>query len=164
MNDPGIARFKKQLAAETWANELALRSVESVPEEQRMSGAYQRAEQLLPHCQQARGVWLARLKGEPHEMPRDWFPTWHSAEVRRACEDMDRAWAAYLDSLTDADLSREVRYTSSEGKVYSSLVEDILIHVFNHSTYHRGQIARLVTESGGDRAGTDYIVFGRSAR
>lgn len=163
MNNPGIARFTKQLAAETLANDLTLKSLASVPEHGRHSGAFQRASQLLPHNQIARRVWLCRLKGEKPEMPKDWFPSWTPEETRGVCAELDAAWATYLSTITDADLARETQYTSSEGKRYTSLVEDILIHVFNHSTYHRGQIARLVTECGGERAGTDYIAFRRTA-
>lgn len=162
MSNPGIDRFRKQLAAEVWANDLALRSLASVPDETRYSGSYQRAAQLMPHIQLARRIWLARLKGETPSMPKDWFPNWTDGETRRECEELDTAWGAYLSTLKDADLAGECTYTSSEGRKYSSVVEDILIHVFNHSTYHRGQIARLVTECGGERAGTDYIAFTRT--
>ncbi len=161
MSNPGIARFKRQLAAESWANDLALRSLSSVPDQFRHSGAYQRAVQLLPHNQLARGLWLARLRGESHGTIADWFPAWTEAQTRAECARLDAAWGAYLDSLTDADLPRPCRYASTEGKAYESVVEDIIIHVFNHSTYHRGQLARLVTECGGDRAGTDYIAHSR---
>ncbi|MBS0195738.1 MAG: DinB family protein [Planctomycetes bacterium] len=155
--NPGVARFQRQLAAETWADSLVLDSLLSVPEPARGSVAYDRAVRLLPHNVLARHIWLRRLNGEAHEAPKDWFPAWSIDETREKCKQADAVWSSYLAGLTDADLARECRYQNSEGKQFSSLVEDILIHVFNHSTYHRGQIARLVTECGGHRAGTDYI-------
>jgi uncharacterized damage-inducible protein DinB len=44
---------------------------------------------------------------------------------------------------------------------YASTIHEVLTHVFNHSTYHRGQIARIVHEQGGQRASTDFIAFSR---
>lgn len=161
--NPGVARFRKQLAAETLANGLSLDSLRSVPERARSMPAYARALQLIPHCQLARGVWLSRLRGESHSMPKDWFPAWSQDESQAKCAEQDARWAAYLESLRDSDLGAQCHYQSSEGQRYVSTVDDILIHVFNHSTYHRGQLARLVSECGGQRAGTDYIGFARKA-
>lgn len=36
-------------------------------------------------------------------------------------------------------------YSNIKGEKFTSTLDDILIHVFNHSTYHRGQVALLVT-------------------
>jgi len=161
--NPGIGRFRRQLDAEAWANDLVLQSLATIPESGRASPCFARAMQLLPHIQLARGVWLSRLKGEKYDMPAEWFPPLALDETRAACDAQDSVWRSYLDSLKDEKLPTVCRFASSDGTVYTATVEDILIHVFNHSTYHRGQIARLVAECGGQRAGTDYIAFGRRA-
>ncbi len=156
-----IDRYRRLQVYETEANRRALDSLLTVPDEQRSSRGYARAVQLLPHVHLARRVWLARLVPRPYEMPADWFPSWSLDETRAYAADADRDWSVYLTALTDATLAREVRYTSSEGQSFASLVEDVLIHVYNHSTYHRGQVARLVSECGGKRAVTDFIALTR---
>jgi uncharacterized damage-inducible protein DinB len=115
--------------------------------------------QLLPHNQLSRYVWLARLEGRPYECPKDWFPAWSLEQARMAEEEQNREWAEYLEALSDQDLPKPIGYTSSEGVPHVRIVDDILTHVFNHSTYHRGQLARLVTECGGQRARTDFIAL-----
>jgi uncharacterized damage-inducible protein DinB len=123
------------------------------------SPEYDRAVQLLPHNQLARAIWLSRLRGEPFAVPADWFPAWPLAETRERAAAMDRGWAEYLDSISDADLTLAVSFKGGDGQMHRKLVEDILIHVFNHSTYHRGQLARCVAHCAGQRAMTDYIRF-----
>src|SRR5882724_9655980 len=154
-----MSRYKRLLAYEQEANRRVFESLESIPESGRQLPAFARAVSLLPHNQLARSIWLARLEGRPYEVPKDWFPAWNLDQARLAEDEQNREWAEYLAHLSEPDLSKPVGYTSSEGKPYVRLVDDILTHVFNHSTYHRGQIARLVTECGGKRAATDYIAL-----
>lgn len=161
MANPGVARFRKQLDAETWANRLSLDSIRTVPASAAGTEEYRRMLQLLPHNQLARSVWLSRLKGEVSAPPTDWFPVWTLEATAAACEQNDLNWSAYLESLKDSSLSKPIIYRSSEGQGYQSLVEDVIMHVFNHSTYHRGQLARLVTQCGGKRASTDLIGYTR---
>lgn len=155
-----IDRFTLLQRYEAWANALAFDSIESVPASSRGSTQHSRALQVMAHSQIARSVWLARLQGRTEKVA-DWFPVWTIAEIRAKASDLDRSWGAFLGALSDADLARPVRYASSEGVAYESSTGDIITHVYNHSTYHRGQVARLVTEAGGKRASTDFISMTR---
>ncbi|MEK6701783.1 MAG: DinB family protein [Planctomycetota bacterium] len=145
---------------ETWASSLTIDSIDTVPQSARNSPQFLRAIQVMAHIQIARRVWLARLKNEAWRVD-DWFPAWPIADSRREALELDNAWSSFLASLSGADLSMACRYTSSEGVRYESSISDIIAHVLNHSTYHRGQIARLVSEAGGRRAGTDLIAMTR---
>ncbi|MEI7657261.1 MAG: DinB family protein [Phycisphaerae bacterium] len=156
-----VARFRRQLEAEIWADRASLESLATVPSVSRSLPRFERAMRLLPHNQLARSVWLARLKQVSHERPADWFPSWTAERTLEACDRNDREWGEHLASLADAEVSRTIRYVTGDGQSHEIKVEDVLIHVFNHSTYHRGQLTRLVTVCGGRRASTDYIVFTR---
>lgn len=156
-----IDHYRDMLRYERWANDRVLQSLESIPGEERHGRVYERAMSLLAHNALARKVWLWRIQGTPYENPPDWFPVTSLQDQRRLCDEADRAWEQFIDSLDDAALDREVRYAASNGDRFSSTLREILVHVFNHSTYHRGQIARLVTECGGQRVPTDYIAMGR---
>jgi uncharacterized damage-inducible protein DinB len=158
-----IDHFKSLLAYETWANKAALDSLESVPPSARQALTYERALQVMSHNQLARRAWLNRIHDKPHGVA-DWFPTWTVAQITADAASLDRAWSDFLGTLKDADLDRTIEYTASDGTAYSSLLRDILTHVANHSTYHRGQVARLVSEAGGRRATTDFVAMTRKIR
>jgi uncharacterized damage-inducible protein DinB len=155
----GVGRYQRLLAYEVEATRRALESLESVPEAGRKHTAFERAISVLAHVQLARNVWLSRLEGRPYEFPKDWFPIWTIGQTRLAAEEQDREWAEFLHSASEHDLGVTVGYTSSEGEAKVRVMDDILTHVFNHSTYHRGQVARLVHECGGARAVTDFITL-----
>jgi uncharacterized damage-inducible protein DinB len=48
-----------------------------------------------------------------------------------------------------------------KGEKFANTIKDIIVHVINHSKYHRAQIAQLISLSGGEPAKTDYIVYQR---
>jgi len=70
---------------------------------------------------------------------------------------------AVLSSLGLEDLGREIDYRTSDGRAFRSTIEDILLHVALHGSYHRGQIALLIRGGGGEPASTDFIAFVRGA-
>jgi len=63
--------------------------------------------------------------------------------------------------LKAGNFTQEINYVNSQGKAFKNSVKDILFHVINHSTYHRGQIASDFRQSGLAPEVTDYIFYKR---
>lgn len=63
--------------------------------------------------------------------------------------------------LESADLESVMNYTNTKGQAFTNKTRDILFHVINHSTYHRGQIATALRQSGIEPVDTDYIFYKR---
>lgn len=160
----GIERYRKLLIAEARATALALQSIASIPDANRAGADAQRAQGIMAHIQLARRIWLERAERLASAPVPDWFPAWPVEQTAKLAGELDRSWSAFLDSIRDPDLDRPVLYSNIKGEKFTSTLDDILIHVFNHSTYHRGQVARLVTDAGGQRALTDYIAFFRTSQ
>ncbi len=159
-----IAHWQHLLAYEIWANARTLQSLRTIPAASLTTPEGNRAVGLLGHNTLARQVWLWRIHDTPYTNPSDWFPVWSFDELAAKLADVDAQWTAFLASLPEAELSRELHYNASDGTAYSSTINDVCEHVFNHSSYHRGQIARIVHLLGGTRASTDLIAFSRKAR
>lgn len=135
-----------------WANGRSLESV-------RESGS-ERALELQAHVLAAEHVWLARLRGRDSSGIEIW-----PDRTAQECDERMRANLAGYRELADAwdeeDLSRPVAYENSAGEAYETLVREVLTQVFLHGEHHRGQIARVIRESGGEPANTDFITFSR---
>lgn len=157
--------FNRLMQYELWANARVNASLLSAKRALEHGGASAeapaliRAGEIWGHVQCARQIWLHRLGAG--DRPPELFPRWSVDRALAECAAMDKAWPDYLAKLTQADVARVMHYTTTEGTPKTTALSDILTHVFNHSTYHRGQIARLVTDSGGQRADTDFILFAR---
>lgn len=123
-----------------------------------------KAIELLGHIAAARQVWLHRLGAGPAPSIA-LFPTNVAlAEVEEALASTHQHWSNYLASLGDADLDRSFEYRTTEGQGYRSQIEDVLVQLYGHSHYHRGQIARLVRSAGGEPAITDFTFWTRTAQ
>jgi uncharacterized damage-inducible protein DinB len=156
-----IGHYRAMLAYEQWANERALASLLSVPSGGRNSPAFARASGLLPHIAFARLLWLDRIHGRPPGLPKDWFEAMDEGATRSLLARADAAWREFLSGVGAEGLAREIAYRAVDGTAYRSTIGDICTHVFNHGTYHRGQLARLVSECGGERAVTDFVAMTR---
>jgi uncharacterized damage-inducible protein DinB len=90
---------------------------------------------------------------------------WESISLEK-CEEyiseFNKQWQEYISESGEKELDRICVYRSTEGELFNNTVREIIQHVVNHSSYHRGQIAVMVKKDKGTPAVTDYIVFQRS--
>jgi len=132
-----------------WANRAAIASVAAA------SQAPPRTMAILAHIVAAEWLWWTRVQEEP---PR--FPVWPTLSVEQCDAEMvavGQRWRSYVSGLDARGLARSIAYTNSKGESFTSVVEDVVLHVVFHSTYHRGQIASGLRASGSEPAYTDYI-------
>jgi len=66
-----------------------------------------------------------------------------------------------LKILEKIEPEKMIVYSNSKGETFTNLVKDIIFHIINHSTYHRGQIAMEFRQSGLEPLNTDYIFYKR---
>jgi uncharacterized damage-inducible protein DinB len=64
----------------------------------------------------------------------------------------------WLARLMGEDLTRFTN-PNTKGKRFEHVVQNVLVHVVNHAHYHRGQLATLVHQNGGNRPYTDYMGY-----
>ena len=99
---------------------------------------------MFAHVYGADLNWLKRFKGtSPTESPFFDIPT--MAEVRRTWDSLEAEQQAFVESLTEADLDREIHYKTSQGQPYRVKLGVLLQHVANHATHHRSEIATMIT-------------------
>ena len=66
---------------------------------------------------------------------------------------------AYLRDADTAELQREIHYHNTQGREFTRRVWHALLHVANHQTEHRSQIAGMLTHFGVAAPATDLVVF-----
>ena len=112
-------------------------------------------QKLFSHVLNAHQVWNARILKQPS------FKVWQINAPTSYTAINAQNYADTLRIIDTADFSEVVSYTNSQGLDFSNTVRDILFHVNNHSTYHRGQLASRMKASGITPLITDYIFFKR---
>jgi uncharacterized damage-inducible protein DinB len=148
-----------------WANQRILAAAEKVSHDQFIAPANHSWGGLrgtLVHIMEAEWIWRKRCQEQVS--PATWrseadFPT--LAILRQQWQAEEAAMRNYVHSLTDEQLNQSIHYTSTEGKPYSNVLWQILAHVVNHGTQHRGECAALLTELGYSPGGIDMIIYYR---
>ncbi len=131
-----------------WANHATLRSL-------RAGSPGARAGKLMAHVAATERLWYDRLLRREQTLPV--WPDFTLDQSEALADEMASAWREYLSGLRAEALGGVVTYTNTKGERWNNTVQDVLLHVVMHSTYHRGQIAAQVRASGGEPAYTDFI-------
>lgn len=115
----------------------------------------------LVHVAESDWVWLRRWQGESPTGPPAWDRATHGA-VRTAWEAVQDERDAYLAGLDDAALLRTVDYRRIDGEPNRNPLWQLLRHVVNHSTYHRGQLTMMLRQLGAATVSTDLTAYYRT--
>lgn len=145
-----------------WANARILECVRGLTGEQftqQVPSSFPTVRDTLAHIVMAEWIWLRRWKGENPTTRPDWTrePSLETIETNLRAIEEERA--ALFATLTDDDLQRELAYRTMNGDPYTNRLGDLLTHVANHSTYHRGQLTTMLRQVGAAPPSTDLIVF-----
>jgi uncharacterized damage-inducible protein DinB len=107
----------------------------------------------LAHVQFADWIWYTRVV-EPMDRPPDTLTA-----LQSDWPELQRKWEAWSHSLTDAGVNREVHFKRLNGMEVHSPVWQIILHVVNHGTLHRGQVMGMLRQLGIAPPNTDLISF-----
>ena len=111
---------------------------------------------FFSHIFNAHHVWNARIIGIKQEMGIWDSHPWEDLEALNA-NNYDQT----LSIIENFDLERMIAYTNSHGVDLENKVKEILFHLVNHSTYHRGQLMAELRAAGLEAVSTDYIFYKR---
>ena len=117
-------------------------------------------EQIV-HTMWAEGIWLYHRiqdKERPEWTAKD-YP--NLAAVRQHWALVENNWRSYIATLMEAELDRVIEVKRGTGEIHYRSVAEIMMHVVNHGTDHRGQILRIIHDFGGETFGQDMIVYFR---
>ena len=146
-----------------WQNQSLIQAADQLTDAQRWQdrGAFFGSiAETLNHILWDHRIWLARQNGDlstanaigarhPYtDSPRDWLKY---KRERQALDDEIRVWC---DSLSDADVSRKVKWLRGPIEVETDFGFN-LTHMFNHATHHRGQVHAMLSGFGIDPGSTD---------
>jgi len=149
----------------TWANQLLFNTILSLSEEQQRAevrSSFPSLYKTLLHMLDAESIWWQRLKlQEKIERPSDSFSGDMQA-LSQQLQQQNRLWQDWVSNASEAALQHEFIYFNSKKERFKQPVYQMLLHVFNHGTYHRGQLVTMLRQLGIDKIpSTDFIAWSR---
>ena len=145
-----------------WVNQRILKTAAGLSKEQFTAPgpvSHGSVRDTLVHTLDAESVWRQRCQGSSPEsfLSQDDFPDLESLAQRSREE--EKAMRSYLAGLTDGDLTSIIRYTRTGGTWYETPLWQILLHVINHGTQSRSEVAVLLTQFDHSPGDLDYMIF-----
>jgi uncharacterized damage-inducible protein DinB len=109
-------------------------------------------------------VWLTRWQGtSPTAQPAAWQDYGH-AQIESEWRSLQSAQLSFIDRLADTDIDRAIQYTNFRGETFTQPLWQLMRHVVNHSSYHRGQITTMLRQLGHPAVATDLVLYYRQAQ
>jgi uncharacterized damage-inducible protein DinB len=145
-----------------WANRRVLEScakLSAAQFTQPLGSSFSSVRDTLAHILGAEWIWLERWHGRsPSALPpaAD-FPTLDAVAARWS--EVQAGIARFVGALTPEKLESRITYTNLQGQPFTYTLRDMLVHVVNHGSYHRGQLATLLRQLGAQPLPTDFLWY-----
>lgn len=144
-----------------WARDRQLEVCATLTEERflrPMGSSFSSLRDTLAHLAAVEWLWLERWRGRTPKTlwAAEEFPTLTALSDRwRAVEAEMRE---YVAGLSEEALARSETYINTRGQTWTYDLWQMIVHLLNHQTYHRGQVTTLLRQLGAHPAGVEYLM------
>ncbi|MGE4239029.1 DinB family protein [Ramlibacter sp.] len=105
-------------------------------------------------------IWKSHLTARPHGFRSKQLESAVPLEqLRRLQAELDAWYVEFAAGRDEAALGREIEFKSIDGSSGALRARDMLLHVANHATYHRGAVAAMLYDGGVRPPTMDLPVF-----
>ena len=165
-----------------WATQRMFTALEKLSDEQfgaPVQSSFPSIRESVVHILAAEWLWLRRWKGVSPQATGPYTSstlenTLRSYGVaadalstlpglRKFAGSIEQERQELLDNLTDDALHAPLTFNGMDGAEYSMPLLQLMQHVVNHGTYHRGQVTTLLRQAGAESAALDMTFFFRES-
>ena len=151
-----------------WANNEMLKQILLLKKEQQQQeivSSFSSIYKTVFHLWDAESIWWQRLKlQEQITRPSDTKDI-SMQEVANGWQQQSKLWNGWVNKASDAQIDHVFAYQNTKKEQFKQPVFQMLLHLFNHGTYHRGQLVIMLRQLGvGKIAATDFVHWARSKK
>jgi uncharacterized damage-inducible protein DinB len=154
--------LRRWYAYNEWATSRLLSAVLALPGEalhRDLGTSFGTLNATLVHMLKAEWLWLERFEGRNPSAVPELGESDGIGAIAERWREVARGQHAFLDSASDETLAAPLAYTNLAGEPRVYALGDVLRHVVNHATYHRGQVASALRQLGAAAPSTDFTLF-----
>jgi uncharacterized damage-inducible protein DinB len=150
-----------------WATNQVMDECQALPAEmlvKDMKGSFPSIYDYLAHMYQADSVWLDRLEERPVKTREEYAAPGCTYDLRDAWLSVIDKMASIASALDENGWARVASYKTMAGTPLTTPVWQMILHIVNHGTHHRGQITNMFRQLGVKPVSLDLIGFYRDRR
>jgi uncharacterized damage-inducible protein DinB len=145
-----------------WADQRTLNAAAKLSTEaftRDLGNSFRSVRDTLAHVLSGEWIWLERWNGRfpTALLSASDFPTVESLRARWKVVDQD--YESFFRRLTSESLGHSLAYLNRSGERFAYPLWQQMVHVVNHSSYHRGQVVTMLRQLGAEPASTDFLLY-----
>jgi uncharacterized damage-inducible protein DinB len=160
-----LQEIEQLVAFNRWANQCFFEALNQLSAEQYgrdLQSSHGGIHGTLAHIVGTEKGWLCRWQGQPSAAAAELGRTKSLADLKASWEQVCVDMQQFLRTLDDQKLHQTLTTTARTG-TYTSPYWQMIQHVVDHSSYHRGQVVTMLRQLGLTPPSTGLIRFYREA-
>ncbi|HMU10389.1 MAG TPA: DinB family protein [Ferruginibacter sp.] len=156
--------LQQYAAYNTWATRLLIERISKLSDEEinrEIVSSFPSLYKTVQHMWLAEEVWWKRLKLTENIILESAQFTGPFNEMANALAKQSQQFKEWVDAATEHQLAHVFAYIRNKEQLKMPVYQ-MLHHVFNHASYHRGQLVTMLNQLGADKIpATDFAAFCR---
>jgi uncharacterized damage-inducible protein DinB len=160
--------LKQYAAYNIWASQKIFDIILALPEEKQLTeipSSFNSLCNTVLHMWDAESIWWQRLKLQENitRPSKDFKGTMQDATS--GLIQQSKQWEEWVSNASELAIEHVFQYQTLDGMQYKQPTWQMLHHVFNHGTYHRGQLINMLRQLGVEKLpATDFIIWARGKK
>ena len=146
-----------------WANNRLIEVINNLTDEQidrEIISSFTSIKKTILHLWDVENIWWQRMKLVEVQVWQSDNYNGSLMELNNHLLAQSKQWKEWIDLATEAALEHEFIYKNSKKDQFKQPVYEMLLHLFNHQSYHRGQLVTMLRQvDDKDIPNTDLISF-----
>ena len=143
--------LKQYASYNLWATSRILDQIVLLPEEKQkftLPSSFKTLYETCLHIWDAESIWWQRMKLQERIVrPSENFSGSFS-EISTSLANQSKLWEDWVSAASELSLDHVFQYYTTKKELIKLPVYQMLLHVFNHGTYHRGQLVNMLRQIG----------------
>jgi len=151
-----------------WATQKLIDAILLLPEEKHMveiPSSFSSFYKTIFHMWDAESIWWQRMKlHEKIIRPSENFKG-SMKDVSNGLLQQSNQWLEWVSQASEPAIDHVFQYHTAKSEQFKQPIYQMLLHVFNHGTYHRGQLVNMLRQLGVEKVpATDFILWSRNKK
>lgn len=160
--------LKQYAAYNIWASQRMLEVILALPEEKQQAviqSSFNSLYKTVLHMLDAENIWWQRMKLNEHiTVPSENFKG-NLQDLSQALLQQSKLWEEWVSNASALSLDHVFQYYNNKKEHFKMPIYQMLHHVFNHGTYHRGQLVTMLRQLGVEKIPqTDFSLWSRGKK
>lgn len=156
--------LQQYAASNLWANKIITEEIKQLTDEKInyvIISSFPSVYKTVLHMMEVENIWWERLMLYERATLTGWFNGDFKALSEKLLQ-LSTQWIDWVNEANETNIMHVFGYKNTRNESFRQPVYEVLLHLFNHQSYHRGQLVTMLRQLGVHNIPpTDFIVFAR---